>query len=440
MKWIRLFVILLAGIAVVGCDLPPVPVSINLCQKDPGTWECVEGGAGGVLTYQATGEDLFLFEFSAQNLDPDTDYRLIYYDDTYSPWRAGKPLGMCLTEMLTPGLDGSLAVNGAAPTGDLPWPDDLNCPDGAKIWLITEADADCTGPKIIASWNPASYLFDATEFDLVKFDDLLAEDQPCNQAPVADAGGDQDVDLGSLVTLDGSGSSDPEAGPLTYAWSFVSVPTGSGAVLANPSTVGPTFTADQEGDYVVELVVYDGSKDSAPDTVTVTATAPTLTVNLCEKTADWSACQPGGGTATLEHSTIGNPDFNFTLTAQGLLANTPYTLIYSPDPWPQNGLICLANGLSAGDGTLVLTGPATPGDLPKTCDVNCGTGAKVWLVPDAYLSCSSPAAMTVWCPPQGGLPCIAGQQILWDHLGTDWINFDDLSDEPGSCLYGGCSP
>ena len=41
-----------------------------------------------------------------------------------------------------------------------------------------------------------------------------------NQLPTANAGSDQIVRLGSLITLNGSGSSDPDNGPspLSYAW------------------------------------------------------------------------------------------------------------------------------------------------------------------------------------------------------------------------------
>src|SRR6056297_1170454 len=98
-------------------------------------------------------------------------------------------------------------------------------------------------------------------------------DETTNTAPVADAGADQTVTAGDTVNLDGSASFDDDGDTLTYSWAFVSVPEGSEASLTNADTVGATFTADLVGDYVVELVVNDGTEDSAADQVTITAEA-----------------------------------------------------------------------------------------------------------------------------------------------------------------------
>ena len=93
-----------------------------------------------------------------------------------------------------------------------------------------------------------------------------------NEPPIADAGDDQTVDLNATVTLDGSGSSDPDAGPspLTFAWSMLARPAGSTAVLSSTTAVGPTFRADRAGEYVLQLIVNDGADSSAPDTVRIT--------------------------------------------------------------------------------------------------------------------------------------------------------------------------
>jgi PKD domain/Calx-beta domain len=91
-----------------------------------------------------------------------------------------------------------------------------------------------------------------------------------NSAPIASAGPDQRVTLGSVVTLDGSGSTDVDGDALVYIWSLTSVPSGSNAVLSDSSAVKPTFTADLPGTYVAQLMVNDGTVSSPPDTVTIT--------------------------------------------------------------------------------------------------------------------------------------------------------------------------
>lgn len=90
-----------------------------------------------------------------------------------------------------------------------------------------------------------------------------------NSAPVANAGPAQTVLAGATVQLNGSGSTDVDGDPLTFRWSITSKPSGSNAVLSDPASVTPTFTADQLGTYVVQLIVNDGNLDSAPTTVTI---------------------------------------------------------------------------------------------------------------------------------------------------------------------------
>jgi len=92
-----------------------------------------------------------------------------------------------------------------------------------------------------------------------------------NNAPIANAGSDQNVTIDSVISLDASASSDSDGDSLTYSWSFSSVPSGSTASITNASAVSTTFTPDLDGDYVVALIVNDGTTDSNSDTVTVTA-------------------------------------------------------------------------------------------------------------------------------------------------------------------------
>lgn len=92
-----------------------------------------------------------------------------------------------------------------------------------------------------------------------------------NALPTARAGGPQSVLIGATVQLDGTASTDPEGGALTYAWTLIARPLGSNATLSASTSPRPTFLADTAGSYVANLVVSDGVNASIANTVTVTA-------------------------------------------------------------------------------------------------------------------------------------------------------------------------
>lgn len=93
-----------------------------------------------------------------------------------------------------------------------------------------------------------------------------------NLAPVANAGNAQNVNINAVVALTGAASTDANGDAITYAWTLTSLPAGSIAVLANATTVAPSFTADKAGAYTASLIVSDGKLSSSAVTVTVTAT------------------------------------------------------------------------------------------------------------------------------------------------------------------------
>ena len=95
-------------------------------------------------------------------------------------------------------------------------------------------------------------------------------------APNADAGGDQVVDEDTLVTLDGTGSSDPHGQALTYLWEQTA---GATVTLSSTTATMPTFTAPMiasasSPDIVLtfRLTVTDTDMLTGTDEVTVTVT------------------------------------------------------------------------------------------------------------------------------------------------------------------------
>ena len=92
--------------------------------------------------------------------------------------------------------------------------------------------------------------------------------EPTNHPPVADAGLDRSVQVGTLVTLDGRGSSDPDGDVLTYWWNE-NTSNPARVTLSDERTQMATFTPRVAGTYVFALVVDDGKTNNA-DEVTIT--------------------------------------------------------------------------------------------------------------------------------------------------------------------------
>ncbi len=116
-----------------------------------------------------------------------------------------------------------------------------------------------------SSDNPAQLALDADKAVTATFT-LKTE----NAAPVADAGADQTVTPGAIVTLDGSASSDPDGHlPLTYGWMQVGGP----AVSFTPTMSRTTFNAPEMPTVLTfTLAVTDrlGVADVTPDMVVIT--------------------------------------------------------------------------------------------------------------------------------------------------------------------------
>ncbi len=139
-----------------------------------------------------------------------------------------------------------------------------------------------------------------------------------NDAPVAEAGAPQTVTVGAPVTLDGSGSSDPDTGDAidTYTWTHTG---GAPSVtLTGPATAMPAFTApgvSSATTLMFTLVVNDGTDDSPADTVTITVN-PDAVPDFSTATIPAQRYTVGldVGAVTLPAATGGDGALAYTLT------------------------------------------------------------------------------------------------------------------------------
>jgi len=119
------------------------------------------------------------------------------------------------------------------------------------------------------------------------YDELAIDDAPTgligpwsnpgNTAPIGEAGIMQtNVEPFSTVTLDGSSSHDPDADPLTYAWSQTA---GPAVTLSSTTAMQPTFIAPATlagTTLTFQLIVNDGTVNSTADTVDIVVAAHTM--------------------------------------------------------------------------------------------------------------------------------------------------------------------
>ena len=136
------------------------------------------------------------------------------------------------------------------------WGDNINQINGSGDW---EQLTVCINAWKVQIWHTAesSYKLKVGEITITT-----------TLPPVADAGPDQTVyaEKGGIaqVTLDGSGSSDPDGDELTYEWTW-----SIGGDTYNATGINPIIELPI-GEHIIQLIVNDGIIDSEPDYVEIT--------------------------------------------------------------------------------------------------------------------------------------------------------------------------
>jgi hypothetical protein len=140
------------------------------------------------------------------------------------------------------------------------------------------AQASFTAPNVGLVGTSLTFTLTVTDSGGLKGTDTsIVNVTSKNEPPIADAGPDQTVGEGSLVTLDGSNSSDPESpkgNSLSYQWKQTAgMPS---VTLSNPQSVQPTFTAPNVSSVgtslTFELTVTDSGNLQSTDTTIVNVT------------------------------------------------------------------------------------------------------------------------------------------------------------------------
>lgn len=150
-------------------------------------------------------------------------------------------------------------------------PASYSCPAGETVTF----DIDLTVPS---GTPPGDYTFIISAIDdaKVSYGDqsvTIHVQEPNNLPPVAEAGGPYTVDEGSSVTVDASGSSDPDGDTLTYTWDL-----NNDGTYETQSEIAIFSPQDGPATLTVGLQVSDGKGISDADTVTIKVNnvAPTV--------------------------------------------------------------------------------------------------------------------------------------------------------------------
>jgi hypothetical protein len=191
-----------------------------------------------------------------------------------------------------------------------------------------------------------------------------------NSAPRADAGPAQSVHWNGVVFLDGNASTDADGDVLGYAWSMLSRPEGSLAALEGAGTSGPSFLTDRPGVYVVQLIVNDGTVDSAPATVAVTANnqAPVAVDDPARATVDTPvdldvlANDSDGDGDLLEIASVSPPAHGTAALVSGRVRYTPSAGFSGMDSF----FYTVTDGADSAAATVaVLVVPPPPGPIAR---------------------------------------------------------------------------
>jgi hypothetical protein len=215
---------------------------------------------------EVTVETQFIFTLAVNdgidNSEP--DQVIVTVQNVNTPPIADAGPGQTVNEGETVTLDGS---GSSDPDGN-PLTFFWTFPEGIELSSESAATPTFTAPEVSEDTDFTFTLLVNDDKEDSEPDEVVITVLNVNKAPVADAGPDQTVNESETVTLDGSGSTDPDGDPLTFYWNSP-----EGIELSSETAAAPTFTAPEVSenmDFTFTLVVNDGTEDSGPDEVVIT--------------------------------------------------------------------------------------------------------------------------------------------------------------------------
>jgi len=147
--------------------------------------------------------------------------------------------------------------------------------------------------------------------------------------PVTDPGAAAATAPGTLVTLEGRYSYQPEGDFLSFNWHLLSRPPGSHASLDDAHATRPAVTFDLPGDYLIELTTSDGASQTT-NAISIPVIAGYTTGPLTE-----TAYLPADMTVMVGQSLT--VPVMFPITSFGAISGSISPEVYGPDGGPEGG-------------------------------------------------------------------------------------------------------
>ena len=180
---------------------------------------------------------------------------------------------------------------------------------------------------------------------------------------------------GNAYTVNSVLVDDVDGDMLTYQWTLESIPDQSSTALSSESIRNPTLTPDTDGDYYLSLVVNDGSHDSQPCLVTISASSSPNAVPVAITGFEYGvytdtdfaingsgSYDPDGAALTYEWSVLNSPVGSTVTITHPDAANTE--LRVDSDGYYSVKFV-VSDGISSSRPAIVLIKASSTGDIPQ---------------------------------------------------------------------------